>query len=386
MTDKPDGALRQLRGGVWPVLDARSEQARRERIAGRVLELSRQLATRNERRRRLGLGMAIAALVGACAIVLYFGVLARETPLAVIPSAEIRLVAGHASLRTGERTTRLDSGQLALPSDSMLVTEAQEGAELRLSSETALSVAPATEVGITRRQPTLDGFEERVRLRAGSVALRVPKLGNHGKVSVETGDALIEVHGTQFSVRIVERAPLEPFTVVQVREGRVLVRSGEQSRFLGAGDTWSSRDDARSNAAAPVAPAPAAAAKPEPEPAAEPAAVTRHRRGARKPRVVDPVVAQSELAAQNRLLEGAELAQKNGMPTLALQRLETLITRYPDAELAHNARVERFRLLRLAGRGDEAVAAAQAYLDRHPSGFARQEAERLIEELGASSP
>jgi hypothetical protein len=131
----------------------------------------------------------------------------------------------------------------------------------------------------------------------------------------------------------------------------------------------------------PPAPTPAA----EPELAREPDPVT-HARAARKARVTDPVIAASELAAQNRLLEAAELAQKSGMPTLALQRLEALITRYPDAELAHNARVERFRVLRLAGRDAEAVAAAQAYLDRHPGGFARQEAERLIEDLSPPSP
>jgi hypothetical protein len=381
MTDRPTSALRQLRGGVLPVLDAQSEQARRERIAGRVLELSRQLSTRGERRRRFGLGVAIAALVGTCAVALYLGLIDRSTSVALTTSAEIRLIAGHASLRTGARTSPIENGQLALPSDSVLVTQAREGAELRLSSETALSVAPATEVGITRRQPTVHGFEERVRLRAGSVALRVPKLGSHGKVSVETGDALIEVHGTHFTVRVVERPPLEPFTEVQVREGRVLVRSGEQSRFLGAGDAWSSRGDQRSKAEAPLAPAPIPAAEPELAPVPAP---IKHASAVRKTRVKDPVVVASELAAQNRLLEAAELAQKSGMPTLALQRLEELITRYPDAELAHNARVERFRALGLAGRDAEAVAAAQAYLDRHPGGFARQEAERLIEALSPS--
>jgi hypothetical protein len=380
MTDRSSSALRQLRGGVLPVLDEQSERARRERIAGRVLELSGQLSTRDERRRRFGLGLAIAALVGACAVILYLGFFDRSAPVALTPSAKIRLIAGHASLRTGTRISPIENGQLALPSDSVLVTQAREGAELRLSSETALSVAPASEVGITRRQPTLDGFEERVRLRAGSVALRVPKLGSHGKVSVETGDALVEVHGTQFSVRVVERPPLRPFTEVQVREGRVLVRSGEQSRFLGAGDAWSSRNDQPSNADVPLASAPTPAPEPELAPASAPV-----KRAVRKVRGTDPVVA-SELAAQNRLLEAAELAQKSGMPTLALQRLEALITRYPDAELAHNARVERFRVLRLAGRDAEAIAAAHAYLERHPGGFARQEAEHLIEALSPPSP
>jgi hypothetical protein len=159
-----------------------------------------------------------------------------------------------------------------------------------------------------------------------------------------------------------------------VREGRVLVRSGDQSRFLIAGDSWSSRPD-------DDAPEPAAA---EPQPAAaEPAPATlpvrpRPRAHRRTP--------PSELAAQNRLLEAAELAQKSGLPMLAVERLDALIARYPDAELAHNARVERFRVLSIAGRRSEAEAAARDYLAQHPNGFARAEAERLLAEPVPAAP
>ena len=68
------------------------------------------------------------------------------------------------------------------------------------------------------------------------------------------------------------------------------------------------------------------------------------------------------------------------MPRLALERLELLIKRYPESELAHNARVERFRVLERSGRHAEAVSAARAYLARHPDGFAGEEAERLLGE------
>ena len=57
-----------------------------------------------------------------------------------------------------------------------------------------------------------------------------------------------------------------------------------------------------------------------------------------------------------------------------------MIARYPDSELAHNARVERFRVLERAGQHAAAVSAARAYLERHPEGFARDEAESLIGE------
>jgi hypothetical protein len=51
---------------------------------------------------------------------------------------------------------------------------------------------------------------------------------------------------------------------------------------------------------------------------------------------------------------------------------------YPDGELAHNARVEHFRLLAETGDLDDARASARVYLERYPHGFARREADRLI--------
>jgi outer membrane protein assembly factor BamD (BamD/ComL family) len=91
-----------------------------------------------------------------------------------------------------------------------------------------------------------------------------------------------------------------------------------------------------------------------------------------------PAIAKpSPLAEQNRLLQAAQLARRNGMPALALERLETLIERYPGSELTHNALVERFRLLASMGETAKARNAANEYLKRYPAGFARAEAERL---------
>jgi len=383
MTQKPESALRELCRGVWPAPDAATERQRRERIAGRVLELQRELSGASVRRRRIGLGLALAALVGgACALLVFVQPGARPTASEQASDAtdSVRLISGHASLRHGLSLAPLAYGQLDVSDDPVLVTRAEDGAEFRLSSNTAVDLGPSSEVGIARRRQNLGGFEERVRLSAGSVALRVPKLGTHGKVSVETRDALVEVHGTQFSVRVVERPPLDSFTEVEVREGRVLVRAGETSRFLGAGDHWSSLDRepaAQSTTApAPVVPEPVLPAKATPAP--------QHKAAA--PAARPAAVVASELAAQNRLLEAAELAQKSGMPALALQRLETLMQRYPDAELAHNARVARFRLLNDMGRKSAAEAAARDYLERYPDGFARDEARRLIEASAASAP
>ena len=362
-----DSAARRLRGGVWPVLDEATEHARRERVAARVVELTRELQTKHQRRRRWVLGVALAALVGAASGIAVVGPSGPDAAeLAARPSLEVRLLAGAASLHESSGVVPL-AGSVVLDPDAALVTPPDASAELRLSSSTELSVAPGSEVKISRQRPSPEVFEERVRLRTGRVALAVPKLGTRGKVSVETSDALVEVHGTRFSVQVVEAAPGVEFTEVKVREGRVLVRAAGESHMLGAGDSFSTRP-----------PAPAAAATRVTEP---PATVAPEKATAKKVRKAAPPrrpPSPSELAEQNRLLEAAELAQRGGMPRLAVERLELLIARYPESELAHNARVERFRVLERAGRHDAAVGAARVYLERHPDGFARQEAERLI--------
>jgi FecR-like protein len=388
VTHKPEEALRELRRGVFPAPDPQEEAERRTRIAARVMDLQRELSAKHQRRQRFGYALALAALVGGvCAVALFLtSALRTREPLLVESADVVQFVAGRASLSNGSGSASLAPGRLEVSNDAVLVTRA-EGAEFRLSSQTALQVAPSSTVGLARNTAGLGGFEERVRLRAGGVSLVVPKLGTRGKVSVETRDALVEVHGTQFSVRVVERAPLDPFTEVDVREGRVLVRSGEVSRFLGAGEHWSSNERAAPEpAAAPAAPATEAAPTP-PVVAAEPvrsssAHVARSRRDRERPS--ESRESASDLAAQNQLMEAAELAQKSNMPSLALDRLEKLVRRYPDAELSHNARVERFRILNGMGKQKQAAAEARDYLERYPSGFAREEAEHVIDAASAA--
>jgi ferric-dicitrate binding protein FerR (iron transport regulator) len=377
VSEKPQNPLRELRRGVWPVQDQETEQHRREHIAGRIVTLNRQLAEGSLRRRRQGAWLALAALVGSVCVLWVFFRTPDNLRVAVAPEG-VRLVSGAASLSRGGVLAPLDASPLdGSLGEPILVTRADQSAEFRLSSATALKLEAASEVGLERRE-TPRGFEERVRLRTGAVALRVPKLGERGKILVETSDSSIEVHGTQFSVRWVERPPLASFTLVQVKEGKVLVRSKDgTSRFLITGEEWRSgaeippvvAPEATPEVPPPAPPAVKAASAPLPKPKAAAAS-------APEPSVA---VSASDLAAQNRLLEGAELARKSGMPALALERLDTLMQRYPDAELAHNARVQRFRLLWSMGRKAQAQSGARDYLERYPHGFARKEAEAYVD-------
>jgi outer membrane protein assembly factor BamD (BamD/ComL family) len=77
------------------------------------------------------------------------------------------------------------------------------------------------------------------------------------------------------------------------------------------------------------------------------------------------------------LLQAAQLARRSGMTELAIERLDRVISGFPASELAHNASVEKFRVLAEAGQLERARRAALEYLQRHPGGFARAEAQRL---------
>jgi hypothetical protein len=368
----PKSPLRELCRGVWPVQDAESGQQRRARIAERIVVVNRELVERERRQRPLW-WLAAAAVLGSLCVL---WVLAR-TPgsPAVAAAGSVQLVSGEASVRQAGVLAPLGNAPIDVASEPILVTRADQSAELRLASDAALQLAGASEVGLERRQSAL-GFEERVHLRAGAVGLRVPKLGTRSKLAVETLDSWVEVHGTRFSVRWVEHPPAQPFTEVDVSEGKVLVRGRDgASRMLGAGEHWRS---IAADAPPPAEPPPAAAPQPIPAPPALSRQPAPARAAREAPMAAAPPPTPSELAAQNRLLEGAELARKSGMPALALERLDTLIDRYPNAELAHNARVQRMRLLASMGRSREAAQAARQYLELYPHGFARKEAQLQV--------
>jgi hypothetical protein len=376
----PKSPLRELCRGVWPVQDPDTEQQRRARIAERIVIVNRELRERERRQRPLWWLAAAAVLGGVCVLFMLWRA-PGAAPLAVAGS--VQLVSGAASASQAGVLAPLGNAPIDVASEPILVTRADQSAELRLASDAALQLAGASEVGLERRQSAL-GFEERVHLRAGAVALRVPKLGSRSKLAVETRDSWVEVHGTRFSVRWVEHPPAQPFTEVDVSEGKVLVRARDgRSRMLGAGEHWrSNAAEAPAPAAAPALPVPpqtSAAAPLQVSPAAPSQASPAPQRAAREPVVAaPPPPTPSELAAQNRLLEGAELARKSGMPALALERLDTLIERYPGAELAHNARVQRMRLLASMARSREAGEAARQYLELYPRGFAREEAQKQL--------
>jgi hypothetical protein len=117
--------------------------------------------------------------------------------------------------------------------------------------------------------------------------------------------------------------------------------------------------------AAAVAPKPAASAVHQPKP------------------TVHAASSGADLEEVNRLLVEAKRARREHRDADALPLLQEILAKHPNSVLVHEATVERFRSLSRLGRSDEAQRAARSYLVHFPTGFAADEARRLI---GTSTP
>jgi TolA-binding protein len=85
----------------------------------------------------------------------------------------------------------------------------------------------------------------------------------------------------------------------------------------------------------------------------------------------------STLADENRLMQAALAARRDGQDARTVQLLTELLTRHPGSPLAQNAEVERFRALLRSGDQQSAARQAQGYLDQYPNGMAADEARKL---------
>jgi TolA-binding protein len=91
------------------------------------------------------------------------------------------------------------------------------------------------------------------------------------------------------------------------------------------------------------------------------------------------VSSASLLADQNNLFAAAVRARNHGLGREAATLFERLIDEYPASPLAESAAAQRMKVLSSIDATAGARAAAD-YLRRFPSGFARGEAQRWLEE------
>src|SRR5581483_2509878 len=171
---------------------------------------------------------------------------------------------------------------------------------------------------------------EQATLDLGSIQTHVPKLGDKGMFSIDTPNAKVIVHGTTFEVDVQDG---DPRTHVHVTEGRVEVVSGSEDVFLSTGESWPTPKTAT---VAPPIETHAPVVPPKPKASVLPS-------GGLSPPVLPRVAPPtSALAEQNKLLQAALAARREGRDADALAKLDELLRVHPNSPLAQEAHANRF--------------------------------------------
>jgi len=252
-------------------------------------------------------------------------------------------------------------------------------------------------------------------LSAGAARFQVAKVSSGRRFLVRTGDTEIEVRGTAFRVSVV---PLDPScevaspTRVEVTEGRVVVRFHGVETVLNAGGKWPAGCSVAATTAAasggPLLAAVPTSGGPIVVPVGEPSAPSLSFPPAKSPKVTSPTLApspapqpagtvtapaatvpvvagppetpvaakkSSDLAAQNDLFTLGLEKKKSGDLGGARAAFDRYLALYPGGALAESATVEKMRLS--GGAAQKTV--ASHYLARWPKGFARAEAQGILD-------
>jgi ferric-dicitrate binding protein FerR (iron transport regulator) len=299
-------------------LDAARLEQRRERVVPRLrAEVRARHAgeLRRRRWRRVGSALALAA-----AAVLAIGIAStRRAPLLVDAGATglvVEGVGGESSLWSDTVPHRLVAGERLNDPVRGEVRTAEAGwARLRNGQGLSLALAGATVVDLAELRGVAG--ERRVFLARGELSCEVPKLPSGEQFVVVTPDARVVVHGTAFSVHVVDAA-----TCVRVQHGTVSVSRPGRTIVLRDGESAGCE---RSTQPSPEAPKPVATA----------AARVPHSlpRTASKPSGASP----STLPQETALLQAALAAERQGDHASARRNLRVLLARYPSSPLADEA-------------------------------------------------
>lgn len=368
-------ALWYLERESMPLRDPIDESARRNRIERIVNTRLRELT---EEKRKSSLRMRAALLACAAAVAFIAGVVwfrggLRGAAVADSPVASLQVDGTVSVVHDGQNLAVDDAAPPRLAPADTLRTAVGARAHAVLASGAVVNVGASTSVRFESSRASADGAED-LALERGMIALKVPKLGPHRRLSIHTPDATVTVRGTEFSVEVREHAG-RTTTGVKVVEGSVWVASKGREITLEKGSEWSSEseppvrveepptriEEPRASTAAAESPGPASGAS-----AAAHAFSTAHQESS------------STLGAENDQYQRGVSAARLGDDRKAIGAFDTFLQRYPSSPLAQSAEVERFRALKRQGRTDEAARRARQYLTAYPSGFARAEAQALV--------
>ncbi len=273
-------------------------------------------------------------------------------PASSLDAAVARTLEGNVVIVRSGKELAVGGGLVIEPGDRVLATEGAR-AGLSLPTGTHLLVDHGGDLAFLASDTAQTFF-----LGAGAVRADVAKLRAGERFVVRTSDVEVEVRGTSFRVERVAPSPscgAGVATRVTVFEGVVTVRSGAHEEQVVAGERW----PRCGSVTTPTVSAPALSAS-----------------GA--PSLLVKGTTASDLAAQNNLYGAAMSAKQRGELAAAVAGFERLLSRYPSCALAEQATVERMKLLAKIDRA-RGVAAAKAYLTRYPKGYARIDAQAIVE-------
>ncbi len=302
-----DELLKPLREEqIQAVEDAELAAARRDRLVPRLEHLisaaATERATAATRWRWVAGALSAAAAVGL-----------------LVAGSLWRLSAGAQDGASTSQTTVTDAPPAesnSLSGGSRLTTDATP-ASLVTPTGVEILVAPRSSVVLVGGGV----HDERVVLVSGRIEAHVPSGTAGRQFSVEAPLAVVNVHGTRFSVET-RSSGGAAVTEVEVQEGVVEVVHAGGSARLAAGARWSSAEGG-----------PPAQGRPSVLPSSP------------RPLVVAPSSAspESSLSQQNALYQSAMEAKRQGRDALVVEKLDQLLRRWPDSPLASEARAERAR-------------------------------------------
>jgi FecR protein len=314
MNDEQSRAALASLGGPLVMSDAEAHERQRHQVLPHLRQLVRGIPARRRRkiwqRRAFMAGGLVAS--SALAFSVWVGLTRRAAPFEV------------------------EQGPAASQSDERhgYATGADVGATLRTRQGARVSLAAHTRLSAVSSETQ----HELLQLAAGSLSIRVPKLGTGATFAVQTPDSIVTVHGTVFSVTVLGAGSLIQ-TCVAVSEGLVAVEHGGKRTMVGAGEQKNCRPEPATPtvpAIEPVdAPGSATAASPAPASTSPP---DRHATAKQSSSLPSPVPETDEsLAAQNRLLATALQAERAGRFAEARSQLQELLARYPASPLRTDA-------------------------------------------------
>jgi FecR protein len=297
----------------------------REKIVSRMVEVSLAPEESFGSRARIA---AVLALAASFALATWGGLSLwkRGGPAA----ANIQVVALRGSVTgvQGSKSIGLTVGEATSLSPEGTL-ETSQSAEARIKTSGGLEIALLENTRVSLGDLGAASASSAVRLERGRVRCVIPHQPGR-TFSVLTNVARVIDVGTIFSVSV-EPTEAGPKTVVYVEEGEVLVEFAGGQRRLTASQSWTSPSEPTSP---PVAPAAIAHAE-EPTPAAP------------SPRR-EPVKRRVEtLDSETKLLRSGLASEQKGDFTAAAAAFQKLVTRYPESQLAPDAKAA---LLRVKGR------------------------------------